>query len=87
MGGVMRYFRFEFEWHTRPMFRKGRDRKCAAVFAAANYEDALFLAIQEGKSRFPRHKWKLSICTELTAPELTAPGKIVSVDFIPGVGG
>ena len=64
----MRYFSIEFEWHTRPLYRKGRLKTCKIAFAANDQTEAYRLAQEAGKTRFPRHKWKVIGCEELTVP-------------------
>jgi hypothetical protein len=65
---AMRYFSITFEWHTRPLYRKGRVKQCSVVFAAENQTQAYELAREDGNRRFPRHKWKVVGCEELTVP-------------------
>lgn len=67
----MRYFRFELEWKTRPLYRKGRLRTERVTFAAEDLAEAYRLALDEAKTRYPRHKWRMLHCEELTPP---APG-------------
>lgn len=62
----MRYFSVEFEWHTRPRFRKGRLRTCKVAIAAEDQTQAYVLAKLEGAQKFPRHRWKVVSCDELT---------------------
>jgi hypothetical protein len=65
----MRYFRITFEWHTRPRYRAGRVKTCQVTFAASNQTDAYKLAQEDGKNRFPRHRWKVLYCEELNLGE------------------
>jgi len=62
----MRYFSVEYEWHTRPWYKKGRIKTVKKAFAAGNLNDALKLAQEEGTKMFPRHKWKIIRWEELT---------------------
>ena len=52
----MRYFEITYEWHSRPLYRKGRLRRDAFTFAGENVTDAYKLAVEEGKKKFPRHQ-------------------------------
>jgi hypothetical protein len=64
----MLYWSIEFEWHTRPRFKKGRLRTCRVAFAAPDQTEAYRLAKEDGKARFPRHKWQVLSCTESDGP-------------------
>jgi hypothetical protein len=61
----MRYFEITYEWHSRPLYRKGRLRRDAFTFAGENVTDAYKLAVEEGKKKFPRHKWQVVACREI----------------------
>lgn len=74
MNKGVRYWSVEFEWHTRPMFRQGRLKTCRVAFAAPDQTQAYELAREEGQKRFPRHKWKVVGCQELTVPNSAARG-------------
>jgi hypothetical protein len=65
----MRYFSVTFEWKTRPLFRKGRLVYKNVAYAARDLTDAYRLAQDDGHARFPRHKWKIVACVELTYPQ------------------
>lgn len=62
----MRYYRITYEWHSRPRFRAGRLKTTQVTFAASNQIDAYKLAQEEGKKMFPRHRWKVVYCEDLT---------------------
>ena len=62
----MKYFRVTFEWHTRPRYRQGRVKTCQVTFAASNRTDAYKLAKEDGNTRFPRHRWRVIYCEDLT---------------------
>lgn len=64
----MRYFKITFQYHSRPLFRKGRLKQCSVTFAASNITDAYRLALDDGAARFPRHTWQVLSCEELPAP-------------------
>jgi hypothetical protein len=66
VGSLMRYFRITYEWHSRPRYREGRLGTCQVTFAASNQTDAYKLAQDDGKIRFPRHRWRVLYCEELT---------------------
>ena len=61
----MRYFAVEFEWKTRPRFRKGRLKRETVTIAANDVAEMLALASAEGKRRYPRHKWSAVSWQEL----------------------
>jgi hypothetical protein len=72
-GSWMRYFKIEFEVKTRPPFRKGRWRREDMVYAADSDREALQLATDEAKRRWPRRKWQLMRWEELTPPVDVSP--------------
>lgn len=64
----MKYFEIEYEYKTRPLFRKGRLKTCSIPFAAKDITQAYELAKVEGDKRFRRHKWRILQAKELTVP-------------------
>lgn len=73
---MMRYWSIEFEWKTRPMFRKGRLKRRKVAFAAEEQTQLYELARAEAKRLFPRHRWAIVGCEELTVapkPEARSP--------------
>jgi len=70
----MRYFRADYEFHTRPRYHKGRLRTDTFTFAIADSQtdlEALRIANEEGRRRYPRHRWKITRCEELTPTSAT----------------
>jgi hypothetical protein len=64
----MRYFSIEYEWYSRPLYRKGKLKTAKKTFAASDQTEAYRLAQEDGKQNFPRHRWKIIGCLELTVP-------------------
>jgi hypothetical protein len=62
----VRYFEVTYEWHTRPRFKRGRLKQCKVTFAASDQTEAYRLAQEDGTKRFPRHRWQVVSCEELT---------------------
>ncbi len=62
----MKYFRVTYRWHARPRYRYGREKTTQITFAAGNMTDAYKLAQDKGKEMFPRHRWQVVYCEELT---------------------
>jgi len=64
----MRYFSIEYEFKTRPMYRKRRWRTATVAIAATDLADSLRAAKEDGERRFGSRKWHVFKTTELTAP-------------------
>lgn len=64
----MLQFAVTFQWHSRPLHRKGRIKYTSVVFAAHDMTEAYRLARTDGLQRFPRHRWHVSACIQLPQP-------------------
>lgn len=53
------------------MYHKGRVKRCKAVFGADDQTQAYKLAQDDGKKKFPRHRWHIVGCVELTNPPVS----------------
>lgn len=61
----IRYFEILYEFHTRPLYRKGRPVREKLVVAHANEREALAYAKEEIATKLPRHRWQILDWTEL----------------------
>lgn len=57
----MCYFNMEFEYKTRPWFRKGRLKRERITFAAHDLISAYWLAVQEGKKRYRGRQFRVEL--------------------------
>lgn len=60
----MKYFNVEYEYNTRPRFRKGRAKKEVVVFSADSLGEALRLAKADAQNRWHNRRWMIVSCSE-----------------------
>ena len=66
----LRYFQIIYEWHTRPLYRRGRAERGKLVVAHADEREALAYAKEDLATQLPRHRWQILDWKELHFPEL-----------------
>lgn len=76
---TLRYFRCQFEYHTRPWFRKGRIQTEYVVFSARDMSEAMRAGRDYGEERYHRCRWQLCCCVEIEAPKPQEPMRCPSL--------